>query len=244
MGWKASTIIINKPAPVEPEKLLHDLGFANLKKIDDKTFDEAINPDDHEVYVGKYKDNLLICAPDLPMQFFEDEPTEAEKALTGIFPSSEMCAIVLHSTVNLWGYAVLQNGKKIRARAGSSEDGTFVELGEPLEEEKALLSQAKIDKDGQRTYTSEVDGEEMTEDQVGENFVFAVCKRYFGEELDRAGDTLFETKLTGYSYSVPGKASAPVPGRPVEKKRNRWLLYGIMVLILIAWQILKRTLFK
>lgn len=235
MGWKASTIIINKPISVEPEKLLHDLGFTNLKKIGDASFEEAINPENKTVYIGKYQDNLLICTPDLPMQFFEDNPTEAEKILAGRFPSSEICSIVLHSTVNLWGYAVLQNGKKVRARAGSSDDGTFVELGEPLAEEKALLGQAKVGKDGKRTYLSEADGEVMTEDQVGENFVFAICKRYFGEELDRAGDALFSTKMTGYSYSAPVKT---------EKKKRPWLLYVVLVIILIAWQVLKRTLLK
>lgn len=237
MGWKASTIIINKPTPVDTEKLLHDLGFANLKKIEDRIFEEVINPDNNTVYVGKYLDNLLICAPDLPMQFFENEPTEAEKTLARIFPSSEICAIVLHSVVNLWGYAVLKNGRKIRARAGSAEDGTFVEMGEPLEEEKELLSQSKVGKDGKRTYLLDGEDEVMTEDQVGENFVFSICKRYFGEELDSTGDALYGTKLTGYAYS------GPAPGKK-EKKKSKWLLYGLMVLALIAWQVLKRTLFK
>jgi hypothetical protein len=70
MGWKASTIIIHKPIQVEKEELLKNLGFDNLTKIEDEPFEVAINPDDNKVYIGSYKDNLLICAPDIPMHFF------------------------------------------------------------------------------------------------------------------------------------------------------------------------------
>jgi hypothetical protein len=207
MGWKASTIIINKPTrEVDNEHLLKELGFGYLTRIEDEPFEVAINPDNHKVYIGTYKDNLLICAPDIPMHFFEGTESSTEKILNQQFPDSEICSIVLHSVVNLWGYSVTRNGKKIRARAGSSDDGTFVEFGEPLDEEKELLAKSTINQEGQRTYIfDDIDDEPMTEDQVGENFVFAICKRYFGEELDSADDLLFETTLKGYSY---GKVKA------------------------------------
>lgn len=206
MGWKASTIIVHKPKQVENEELLKELGFKNLRITEKEPFEVAINPSENKVYVGTYKDNLLICAQDIPMKFFEDKETSIEKILNRLFPDSEICSIVLHSTVNLWGFSVTKNGQKIRARAGSSDDGTFYEFGEPLEEEQELLSKSTINKNGQRTYSFEgIDEEPMTEDQVGENFVFAICKRYFGKELDSAEDLLFETNLDGYLF---GKVTA------------------------------------
>ena len=124
-------------------------------------------------------------------------------SINPIFPNSEICSIVLHSAVNLWGYSVTQNGQKIRARAGSADDGTFVEIGEPLEEEKELLSKSKLDDNGNRTYLlDDFPNEPFNEDQVGENFVFSICKRYFDEELDCADDLLFETTLTGYRFET------------------------------------------
>ena len=204
MGWKASTIIINEPTNTDHFQLLEKLGFTSLRKIDDRPFEVVMNLEDNEVYIGTYKNNLLICTQELPMQFFENHETAAESTLMNLFPLSEICSIVLHSTVNLWGYAILKEGKKIRARAGSADDGTFIESGEPLEEEKEILSKSTLNRQGERTYLFEGDDEAMTEDQVGENFVFAVCKRYFGEELDSADELLFETHLKGYSY---GKAS-------------------------------------
>jgi hypothetical protein len=210
MGWKASTIIIHKPTQVDNLELLKDLGFNNLTKIEDEPFEVAINPDNNRVYIGTYKDNLLVCAPDIPMQFFEDSETLTEKTLNRIFPNSEICSIVLHSTVNLWGYSVTKNGQKIRARAGSADDGTFVELGEPLDEEKELLSKSKIDENGNRIYLfDDFPDELLNEDQVGENFVFSVCKRYFDEELDSADELLFDTTLTGYKYGKVKQITSP-----------------------------------
>jgi hypothetical protein len=207
MGWKASTIIINKPNQVDNEDLLKELGFMSLRRIEDEPFEVAINPGNKKVYLGFYRDNLLICTPDLPMQFFEDSETQVEKILKHKFPNSEICSIILHSTVNLWGYSVIKNGQKIRARAGSADDGTFVEFGEPLDEEKELLGKSKLDDKGNRIYLLDDFPEEpFDEDQVGENFVFSICKRYFGEELDSADALLFETIFIGYKYGKVGTA--------------------------------------
>jgi hypothetical protein len=41
MGWKASTIIINKPALVDNEILLKQLGFGSLTRIEDEPFEVA-----------------------------------------------------------------------------------------------------------------------------------------------------------------------------------------------------------
>lgn len=201
MGWKASTIIINNPTPIDSETLLKELGFNSLTKTKEELFEAVMNPSDNEVYIGSYKDNLLICAPDIPMHFFENNESQTEKALNRIFPNAEICSIVLHSVVNLWGYSVIKNGKKIRTRAGSADGGTFIELGEPLDEEKELLSMSTLDKNGNRIYLLDrFPDEPFSEDQVGENFVFAICKRYFDEELDSADELLFKTTLTGYKY--------------------------------------------
>jgi len=201
MGWKASTIIIHEPTLVDNEQLLKELGFTNLVPIKEETFEVAMNPDDNRVYIGTYRDNLLICAPDIPLQFFGDTETAIEKIFNRLFPGSEICSIVLHSVVNLWGYSVTVDAHKVRARAGSSDDGTSIEIGEPLEEEKELLSKSTVDENGIRTYLfDDFPDEPFNEDQVGENFVFAICKRYFGEELDNADELLFDTTLTGYKY--------------------------------------------
>ncbi|MFP9118890.1 DUF6928 family protein [Flavobacterium sp. RNTU_13] len=221
MGWKASFIIVNKPKTVDVKTLLNELGFQNLTKIDDAHFEFTINPKENTVYVGNYKDNLLICTPDLPMSFFEDGESSAEKILNNFFSDSEICSIVLHSVVNLWGYSISRSGKKIRARAGSADYGTFVDLGNPVEEEKGLLSKSRLDENRNRVYSfEEFPDEELSEDQVGENFVFEICSRYFGEKLDHADDLLFETLLSGFEYGKTNVKNNQV--KPNSTKKQWW----------------------
>ena len=201
MGWKASFIIINKPTQVNHLEIIKELGFNKITEVGEDSFDEVMNPKDESIYIGSYNDNLIICIQDLPLHFLEEGVSKTEVILQKIFPNSEICAIVLHSVVNLWGYAVWKNGEKIRVRAGSSEEGTYIELGEPLEEEKELLSKSFLDNDGVRMY--QMDGfsdRPFSEDQVGENFVFSVCARYLGEELDVLDEFLDETVFSGYRF--------------------------------------------
>ena len=201
MGWKASAIIVHSNKETDHKSLLSELGFSVLSPIKDRTVEEVINPKDNEVYIGRYKNNLIICASDMPMNFLEGESEHARKVLTDTFPDAEICSFVLHSVVNLWGYSVFKDSQCIRARAGSS-GGTFLDFGEPLKEELELLSKSHIGANGKRVYLFEdYPDEPMSEDQVGENFVFEIAGKYLGEPLDSCDDFLFETRLAGYSYS-------------------------------------------
>ena len=216
MGWKASMVIVHDTARAANEQLLHEIGFSKLTTAGDQVFENAMYPPSDTVYIGTYKDNLIICAPDIPMQFLEPAETHVEKKFKELFPDAEICAIALHSATNLWGYAIIKGGTKIRARAGSADDGTFLEVGTPLEEETELLSKSTRDSNGRRIYVLDAfPGEVFSEDQVGENFVFSICKRYFGEELDSADELLFDTKLVGYKY-------AGISLKPVQNNAKPW----------------------
>jgi len=243
MGWKSSTIIVNSDKEVDEPELLKDLGFDNLKEVVKEPFEVAINPDEGKVYIGRYKNNLLICAQDLPMTFLEEAISKGEKVLSKYFPDTEICSIVLHSVVNLWGYSVSKNGQKIRVRAGSSDNGTMVEYGEPLKQEIDLLSKAKIDENGKRIYQfDDFPDESFEEDQVGENFVFELSSRYFGQNLDMSDDLLFETELKGYEFN--STIRNPKSEIEKEKKSNKWLKYIVIIAVIIIWRVLKRTVFN
>lgn len=202
MGWKASFVIINQPGRNAGEDLLNEIGFCNLKKIPDQRFEAVINPDENQVHIGTYQNNIIICSTELSQRFFEETESPQERMFSQLFPDSEICAIVLHSVVNLWGYAVIIKGEKVRARAGSADDGTFLEIGAPLPEEEELLSKSTLNESGERMYALEdFPDDEFSEDAVGENFVFSICRRYFGEDLDYADEQLFQTNFMSYKYS-------------------------------------------
>ncbi len=209
MGWKVSAVIINTiDEEVNFEKIINAIGFNNLGKIDELPFDSAIYPDRGNIYIGVYKGNLILTAQDLPLYFISEETNQIEKRFATLFPDAEVCALSLDSTVNHWAFSVSQKGKKIRAKAGDMNAGTIIDLGQPLSEEAHFLSFSRRNSEGQREYDLANSGEFVREDQVGENIVFEIAKRYTGKNLDE-DDELFDTMLWGYkslSFSGPGLA--------------------------------------
>lgn len=202
MGWKSATIIVNTDSQLEVESVLERLGFSNLELIGSEPFESAIYPTrDDIVYCGRYKNNLIICHNEIPFTFLNPEVLDEELILNNLFPNIEICAILLQSVVNLWGYSLSKNGQKIRVRGGSSDSGTMVDFGDPLKEETELLSHSTVNETGERVYKLPEFPEELfTEDQVGESFVFKIAERYFGKPLDQADELLFESQFSCYSY--------------------------------------------
>jgi hypothetical protein len=158
--------------------------------------------DKKDLYIGRYKNSLIISNLEIPVSFYSEKLNETEKKFISLAPHSEIGAFVLHSVVNYWGYAIIQNGQKIRVKSGNGDDGVTIDIGDPLPQEEELLSKSKVDADGKRLYHLDSDSDEpYTEDQVGEEFVFQMYRRYFGEQLDH-DDELIEVLCKGYSIRV------------------------------------------
>lgn len=229
MGWKASFVIIKNPSRRADQQLLDELGFNHLHKIDDKRFGDVIDPNSHSVFLGSYQDNIIVCNAEIPSQLIQHNQTNLEQRLIQLFPKSEICAIVLHSVVNLWGYSIIVNGQKVRARAGCSDDGTYIEFGAPLDEEMELLSKSTLDDQGNRVYTlDDFPDEILEEDVVGENFVFSICERYFGASLDDDDGSLFNTIFMGYSYRniVDKQYGTSIQNQSKQDAKKPWWKFG------------------
>ena len=242
MGWKTSTIIINSDKPFIERDLLNDLGFYNLKEIDKEPYEVAMNPVSGKVFIGKYEENIFICSQNLPYTFLEKNISQGEIVLSKYFPHDEICALVLNSGVNLWGYSVSKNKQKIRVRSGDSDQGTFLDQGDPLEQEIRLLRKSKRLKNGKRIYLfEEYPNETFEEDQVGENYVFELASRYIHQDLDKADDLLFETELNGYEFSD----SKLIETKKIDEgvKSNKWLKFVITFVLIVIWQLLRRNFF-
>ncbi len=201
MGWKTDTVLIRPAGPAEEaEGLLHGLGFAPLTPLGVRRFEQAIWPDKGAIWVGSAGDCLLISARGLSDAFFEPKPAPLVRSLFRRFPHSEIAAVTLHSVVNLWGFALFRDGAPLRRKAGSADDGTFEDSGDPLPEESQLLAKSTRDAKGQRVYRlPEFPDEDMNEDQVGEEYVFKIFERFTGERPD-TGPSLLDTRCEGFRF--------------------------------------------
>lgn len=233
MGWKASLFIVSGNTGLSDQEVLSKLGFDKTSPLAENTFDAVINPPDGQVYIGNYNGNLIICSQEIPNRIFERRQKEARE-LSDQFPGSELCALMLHSVVNAWGYSVIRDGRMLRERLGDADNGTLVDQGEPLPEELSLLALSSLDENGNRVYSFEDDpDEELSEDQVGEDFVFAVSKRYFGQALDQTDDGLFETSFRGYSLGSTAKESQ-------SKSMPNWVTILIIFGLVLTVQLIRR----
>ena len=201
MGWNLSVIIISDVPLDFDESLLKSLlkvGFRFEEELPEETFDMCMYPPDDTVYIGFYKNNLIICHEMLPMLFFRETTNDFEKALMQEFPTSEICAVSLLSSINHFAFTLLKNGSKSRAKGGDSK-GTHLDFGKPLEQELQLFSQSRIE-NGKRVYN--LNGETYDEDQVGENIISNVVSRFTGKQLIE-DEELSNSPFTGFRMPLP-----------------------------------------
>ena len=199
MGWKASCIFINKVSG-DKNELVNQIPY-NLRKVQEtETLETAIMPDDKVFYLGEYKGNTIICDFGLPFEFYSDEISEIERKLINHFPNSTIIAVTLMSTVNHYGFAIIENGEKKRVKVGDYENPVALEIGQITKEEIELQKNSEIDEEGNRMFKYEDEEEVYPEDTIGEEYVFEISKRIFGFKLNGAeSDELhFETKLEKY----------------------------------------------
>ncbi|WP_020470093.1 DUF6928 family protein [Zavarzinella formosa] len=197
MGWKASCILASNredgylgalPAhdPQRADEIIRQLGMGAFERVGPSTFDEGIYPQDDSLYVGAYDGAIVLGSEEVAAVCISEKTPSLILHLADCLPNARMMAMVLHSVVNLYGYAIYENGKLLRVRAGSSDAGVFLDKGEPLPEEQMLFAKS-IMKDGQRVYPTEINGEveEFSEDCVGEEFVFELSRRFLGKRFDQ-----------------------------------------------------------
>ncbi|WP_298895714.1 hypothetical protein [uncultured Psychroserpens sp.] len=248
MGWKSSLIIIeNKENFADESAILKAIGKSEYEFDRESTLDECIYPNDKSINIGYFNGNIIICDDyQLTTNSLEraDELilTKEEQKLVDLFPTSEIVTVACHSAVNYHGYSLIESGVKKRLKIITS-DTPRIEFGERIEEEIKIY-QKSYSKDNQNFWKDDYDPEEdLTEDQLMEDFTFGVAKRRLGVLLDHSdGDELME-QIIFKKFKNPNQTSEVTESIKVEKKA-KWIKYGIIILILIIWQILKRTVFK
>lgn len=248
MGWKSSLIIIeNKENFTDESEILKALGKSEYEFDQELTLDECIYPNDKSINIGYYNGNIIISDDyQITTNSLERADklnlTEEEKKLVELFPKSEIVTVACHSAVNYHGYSLIENGIKKRLKIISSDEPR-IEFGEKIKEEKEIYYKS-YSKDNQNFWKDDDDPEEdFTEDQLMEDFTFGIAKRRLGVLLDHSdGDELME-QIIFKKFKSPNQTSEVEESIKADKKA-KWIKYGIIILILIIWQILKRTVFK
>lgn len=198
--WDLATIFIKTKKSINIRLFVESLGLKIDKKVAAQYFCECMYPSYDFIFLGIYKDLILINSPKLVDQFFSNDPSEIETKLISHFPNTDIGVFSIRTIDSHWGYSIFQNSKKIRTRFGDSKKGTQLEFGEILKEEEALFAWANYDSKGKRyfKFLGFMDHERFYEEEVGEDFIFSLSKRFLKSPLDETKDLLYETKLEGF----------------------------------------------
>ena len=198
MGWKCNSVLL-RPAPDErsANSLLGDLGYGGLSPLGEAPYEQAIWPPRETIWIAEINGCLILSAQGLADEFFGARRPALVDRLFARWPHAEIGAVTLHSVVNLWGFAVYRDGREIRGKAGASDEGTFRDFGAPLDEEAEQLACSRLE-GGERVYRlPEFPGEDLSEDQVGEEYVFRIFQRFTGLRPDR-DEELLAMKCAGF----------------------------------------------
>lgn len=181
MSWKIFVTFIKDVGDIEiNDSLIKSLGFKDFEFIENTDFSES--PETGELYVSKYRNNLLIANSDLIWQFTKPTTTKTEINFIEKFPSSEIFSLNLgYGTY----YCLIENGKKIRVREVGDE--IYQDFGELIPEEINLNPEDLFDENELKFMKVELSKEEF-EQQYQSNLAFQTAfeltKRFFGIRYD------------------------------------------------------------
>lgn len=217
MGWKASMLIIQNTSGVKTaEEVIEKVEHDYYELVGETTLESCINPRDKSIYIGFYKDSIIMTldAEYVLMSIIEGGGS-LEDRLHELNPEGEIMGVFCQSTTNMHGYFLNKNGERIRHKMISFE-GPRMEYGERFEEEIEIYKDAKKNKHGVEYWSyGENDNERYEENQLMENFTFGVAKRLLGVQLDHldGDDLMFHVKFKKF---VKAERPTPTPENKTE----------------------------
>ena len=137
------------------------------------------------LFIGHYKNVLIIIHPDWPFDFFGPKQSETEKKFIRLFPKSEITVLIINEQVGAFGYVIIQDGIKIKMKDGA--DGKiFNDFGPLLPEEVEIKRQIRNGEVLPEEEIAELQ-EDMSEKEVQKHVEFEawwgtselIAKRYF-----------------------------------------------------------------
>jgi hypothetical protein len=196
MAWNKYYIVITNQKGMQPAEILTKLSLSGYV-ADGETNFLATNKSD-DLFIGNYKDKIIIANPDLTYPFFSKQPDDFEKKVVAAFPATEIAVLMENSTVGQFGYSIIENGQRIRIKDGCDGE-IYNDIGELLPEEQTILAGHIFDPeelDDMREDMNEEEVQSMVTFEASRRTPSEISKRYFGDSIDNLD--IDAIKLTRY----------------------------------------------
>ena len=184
MAWNKYYIFVTATDKEALHNLLQKLNLGHYKPVKEVQLHYSNKPE--TMFTGFVKNNLHLIHHDHPFHFFRNEPTETKTLFCKTFPHSEIAVLVENSTVGLFSFALIRNGRKVRMMDGSNVHICHDE-GAPLPEEEEILAGAIFGEEE----IAEMKAEGMSDEEVEAVIRFEalwrvpnlMTRRYLGEPV-------------------------------------------------------------
>jgi hypothetical protein len=197
MSWNKYCIVVINIEETDLIKALELTGYGKIltpsSEIDFRT---AFDNRGEEMPFGLIDNSLWILSPTQVEKFFSDEQSVLEKNLIKNFPNSTILALEENSTVDSFGFSLIQFGKRIRILSGCDGEINF-EYGNLIDEEVNCYSQVLIDfDDEEKKEIIESEGVEGFENHILFEAKWRVPFELFTNKYGKSIDTVYkENKL-------------------------------------------------
>jgi hypothetical protein len=180
MGMKMNALVIKGRPNCTSLELVQSLGFENAKWIEDSVVEVYIFPDNNILTVAYWDDYTVLTNSELAWYLIEPELTSTSFRVDNAlkhFQKQDALAIYLQSTVNGYGFSLVEEGRVKRSIIGQYEI-------EPMERGPRTLIEEKYHKmaeviNGELIFNYE--GEQYTHDAIGESIVLDQLEDFTGK---------------------------------------------------------------
>lgn len=187
MSWKIYLIIISNASNINTTEIPQKIGLHNIKPTKEISMHEAQFA--KGISIGKYNDKIFIVSQDLIFKFYDKTPSEFEKRICDSFPNSEIAALALNGTVDLYGYNIIKRGRRERVKSGADLN-VYVDYGNKLPEEVAISNEKIFDAEELneiREDNSKEGVQKILDQEISMRTTIRLTKRYFVKEFDEVG---------------------------------------------------------
>ena len=187
-------VFVKKEKDIDLPSFLDTVGYDGYSKTEAVDIWSTSKPSD--LFVGEYNGYLIFSDDNLPMQFFNDEPTDIEKIFTSQFPNTEITAFMLNESVGFFGYTIIDNGKRKKFKHGS--DGVVrANKGDILPQEVEMLKSEIFLKE---EIESMIENGENIDALIEFEASYRVTGQLISERLGKDFYTLKDNEVTLFKY--------------------------------------------
>jgi hypothetical protein len=136
MGYRIGVLLIDKEYNKPFTELTQEIGLGKSKVITETAIGDFPFSSHPRISMGYYQGKTIISHSDFANAFYKAKPSKLERKICQVFNDCPMLLLTYRENAGDRGFALFNNGERIRVKLVEEYEGTIVDMGTPLDEEK------------------------------------------------------------------------------------------------------------